>query len=244
MLINTQENGVQGMRFTKLLLSASFGLAIAGFAGAASATPIAIPVANASFETLPAGGLSNPCGTGCSYSSGTNVPGWISGGTLGQFQPGVSSGNTTYFNSIPDGSTVFYSNGGYLYQQIVSSITAGTNYELLVDLGFRKDIADNGTAWLQVGNTLTDAAFATGTPLQLSGDWSTYTALLNASAADAGKSLYIVLNNPGSGQADFDNVRAFNVPEPGSLSLLGAGLLAFLGLGFVNARRKGAKLAA
>ena len=81
----------------------------------AAASPI--PVANFSFETLPPGGLPFGCaGTGCAFSEGP-IPGWTNSGVSGQFQP---RSNTLYFNFIPDGIRVAYSNdpGGTITQTV------------------------------------------------------------------------------------------------------------------------------
>lgn len=193
----------------------------------------AIPVANASFEALPAGGLPFGCGAGCSFSGSDPIPGWTSSGAFGQFQPGVQAGNFTYFNSVPDGITVAYSNGGTI-GQTVGLAQAGLTYTLLVDVGFRKDFSDPGSVALIVGS---NTVLATGVAAQGSGNWVTYTATYTAIGTDAGTPITISLSSPGA-QGDWDNVRlsnsAISVPEPASLLLLGAG---FAGLGAIRRRR-------
>ncbi len=223
------------MKIASLFAAAlASGAVLVGAAGASAA----VSVQNPSFEILPSGGLPNGgCGVGCSYSdtsSSTGVPDWTQLGTGGQFRPGSSSGNTAYFNYVPNGLTVAWLDGsptgdahnlgGYLYQQ-VGTVTPGVTYTLNVDLGFRKDVADNGVAALQVGAT-TDDFYATGTADQLSGNWADYVAQYTGTAGDAGAPLYVVLFSGNSGQADFDNV-SLSVPEPGTwaLMLLGLGVL-------------------
>ena len=216
-----------------LLMSAFAALAVLTTAPAIAAP---VTVDNWSFETLPVGGLNNAgCGTGCSYSTGIAIPNWATTGSqTGQFQPGSTG---AYFNSVPDGLTVAYTNGGTISQLLSTTALANTTYQLLVDLGFRKDIADPGTISLQIG---AQTIFATGVADPLSGDWVTYMALLTTTAADGGAGITINLAS-NAGQGDFDNVRldataATGVPEPLTPSLVGWGLAGVIGL-----RRRKAK---
>ena len=195
-----------------LRLLAILPMLIAVPAGAAVLT-----VANASFETLPGAGLPycNGSGTGC-YSIDA-IPGWTNDGTSGQFQPLPSQ-----LNSIPDGVTIAYTNGGTIAQTIAATAVAGRTYTLMVDVGFRKDVLEPGTIGLTVGST---TVVGTGTPpAQFSGDYGTFTAVYTATALDAGATIRIVLGSPGV-QGDFDNVRlnVDAVPEPAAWSLLIAG---------------------
>jgi hypothetical protein len=205
------------------------GLAFGVIASPAFASVIA--VTNASFETLPAGGLSHPCGAGCSYSIGVPIPGWISspnGGDWGQFIPGPSP--SAYFQYLTDGDAVAYANNGVLSQTVATTAVAGMTYTLLVDLGFRKDAAEPGTVVLKVGAT---QVLATGSNPG-AGNWSTYTATYTATGADAGDAITVVLSSL-SAQGDWDNVRlsdsgagsttTSDLPEPGSLALLATGLI-------------------
>src|SRR6185436_10066140 len=72
---------------------------------------------------------------------------------------------------------------------------------------------------------------ATGVPAQMSGNWSTYTAMYTGLVTDLSKSVGIRLSSPGV-QGDWDNVLLSDstsgpptVPEPVSMLLLGSGLV-------------------
>ena len=143
---------------------------------AAFAAPITL--VNASFETLPPGGLTNSCGSGCSYSvAGTPIAGWSTfmvdfgnGNTYAQLQPG-SPANPTYFNTaVPDGTTVTsittlgQSHSG-LIQTVVPTVVLGVTYTLQVDLGLLKaslGVGGVGQALLRIGGTGGFTIFASG----------------------------------------------------------------------------------
>jgi hypothetical protein len=192
-----------------------------------------INVANFSFETLPAGGLPTACGAGCSFSVDA-IPGWSNAGDSGQFQPG-NPANTTFFNTLPAGPTIAYSNvAAPPISQVVSpTVVTGVTYTLMVDLGARKDNVPFAAAADLLINGNHIAAIGTA---PAAGDWSTFTATYVGLAADSGKSITIELLSSGV-QGDFDNVRLSDstvVPEPAGITLLGLGLV---GLS-VFARRK------
>jgi hypothetical protein len=220
-------------KLRKLLVGISAAACATFTVSTAFASPIS--VSNFSFETLPPGGLtSGPCGAGCSWSEGgIPIPGWSTTGFFtGQFQPGPSAGNFTYFNSVPDGITVAYTNGGTISQTVGPTVALGVVYTLRVEQGLRKDgflgadVVDllvNGTPWL-----------ATGVAAPL-GDWATYTATYIGLLADVGSSITIELTSS-TAQGDWDNVRlddnagVVGVPEPLTLALFGAGLAGMAGM--------------
>jgi hypothetical protein len=205
-----------------------------------------ITVLNPSFETLPAGGLPiGGCGVGCSYSE-SNIPDWTglnNGTTLsGQIQPGVSSGNTSVFFSVPDGLTVGYVSNGMLSQVLSASLVAGLTYTLQVDVGLQEGLI-SGNVGIELLAGTTVIASADGNPT--AGNWVNVTAAYTSPVADplAGEALSIVLFNSGAygvTVGDFDNVRLGNnlgssIPEPASSGLAG---LALVLIAFVSRKRK------
>jgi PEP-CTERM motif len=220
--------------FALLVAAASFFIASGANAGL-------LTVENSSFETLPMGGLPNgACGAGCAYSIGS-IPGWTdTAANSGQFQPGPSSGNFLHFNSVPDGITIAYTNGGSISQTIGATSVAGTTYTLTVAVGQRTDISLGlPTEELVVGLTNTIAIGVIPAP----GDWNDWTATYTATTS--GLPISIVLlgtAGTGIGQAEWDNVRldasiSSAVPEPSTWAMV---LLGFVGLGFLAYRRKSA----
>lgn len=219
---------IAALRFA---LAVTASLAVVSLPVAVQASPITVN--NASFETLPGGGLAISCGGSCSYSNGQPIPDWAVSGTSGQFIPSNPAGNTAFFNFIPDGMTVAYSNDGTIQQTLGTTAVAGTTYILSVDFGSRKDAPMSGTATLQVGGTSVVATGLAPTP----GNWSTFTASYLATALDAGDPITILLASAAA-QGDWDNVRVdatavTAVPLPGTLPLFAAGLgaLGLLGWG-------------
>ena len=84
---------------------------------------------------------------------------------------------------MPDGITVAYAvSGGPISQTLSAIAQAGVTYTLQVDIGFRHDAAGLGSAILDVNGNM---VVATGSGVQFSGNWATYTAMYTATAADA-----------------------------------------------------------
>ena len=215
------------MPFNKMMIAVKLG-AFAALSFATTATMASpITINNASFETLPAGGLTNSCsGTNC-FSSIAPVPSWTAGSAYvgGQFQPG-NPANTLYFNNLPNGITLGYLNAGTMFQTTSATVALGVIYTLQVDVGVRKDLSSTpGLVFLSVGTT-NIAAIGVA---PAAGSFATYTATYTGLAADVGMSLGVLLQTPTIGQGDFDNVRLADspggtVPEPATTVLIGVGL--------------------
>ncbi len=197
-------------------------LALAGSLGAAPVT-----VNNFSFEDF--NPLTIGCGTDCAFNI-TTIPGWTGSGSSGSFQPGNPS-NTDYFDFIPNGAIVAYTNSNAI-SQVVGNVVANTTYTLLVEVGNRKDrnFPAAGIVKLLVGATEYTAA-----PVAVAeGGWSTFSVVYSALASDVGQALTIRLS-ASEAQGNFDNVRLnaevspngnSPVPEPAGLGAVGLGLLA------------------
>jgi hypothetical protein len=220
------------MKHTAKLLRAAwrsartFGLAGLLLLGVGTAwANVNILVVNNSFETLPAGGLTLGCGTNCSYSVGA-IPGWTRSGDSGQFQPGPPA-TLAYFNNVPDGVTVAYSNVilGTISQTVGQTVQAGITYTLSVYLGNRNDGYNNqGSAGLRINGNLYLATGIQAAP----GEWTQWTATYTpTNPLDIGKSITIELNSLGP-QGDYDNVVLSATPEPGFYGALALGMSGLL----------------
>lgn len=194
----------------------------------------AVPVLNSSFETLGAGLIGG--GTGCGAYDLGPVPGWTISGTGGSFVPGVG-----IFSSIPDGSTIGWLNNGSMFQTPGSGLAANTAYTLTVFVGDRPGWAGNYNIALDLGGSSL-CSFSGMSGAIAVGTFQAESCSFTAGSTVQSGNLSVVLTNTGnSGQFDFDNVGVTTspvaTPEPGSMLLLGIGLIAAFAA--VLARGKG-----
>lgn len=201
------------------------GQGLLGLAFALVAHGAPITVVNASFEA--------DVQANFGFTNGVHT-GWTSSNSslTGTWNPGLP--NMVRFNLLPNGAQLGYVYQGASLSQTVSVLaTEGLTYTLQVDLGIRKDYAASlglGFAELRVGSNIITATGSAPT----SGNWSTYTAVYTALAADAGQPISIFLRADPNALASFDNVRLNDagsggnpIPEPSGMAVLGlAGLLA------------------
>lgn len=211
-----------------LIKRSLFGIiAVSMLFAATSAWADSISIANASFETLPSGGLPYSCGGTCAYSVVEGIPGWHTSGQSGQWIIGGFLGNAVAI----DGNVVAYSDSGSIWQDVASAV-AGDTYTLQVDVYHRTDRATaGGNVQLEIGGVVVAGAPRVDAG---AGTWNNWTLHYSALAPDAGKTMAILLSTSGGNQFVFDNVRlnsstsTSEVPEPASLLLFGTGLAGLL----------------
>jgi hypothetical protein len=164
-------------------------------------------------------------------------------GSFGVFKPSA----VQYPSGIPGGVNIAYlygtTYGTSISQVLGATLLANDTYTLTVDIGRRAD--NNGgcngfNAALEAGGVLLNSLVTVGNASCNSltaGNFTQFTLTYNsgASPAQAGDPLEIVLSGNGSGSSietaeiDFDNVALSdtlssnsNVPEPGTLGVVGA----------------------
>jgi len=190
------------------------------------------PVRNPSFQDL-GGPLDQSCGHSCSFRFGS-IPGWTLSdpSDSGQFHPSI--GPHGFFDTFAphDGDISAFSNGGTISQK-VGVIAPDLIYTLSLEIGRRTDAGFAGSADLLLPDLGLKFMAHGVTPLP--GHWSTFTARFASTGLPTGDPIIVQLNSSGF-QANFDSVKVTTspIPEPGTLSLLGTGLIGLAGL----ARRK------
>jgi hypothetical protein len=236
------------LRRAQYLLIALFGMWAIALScprtGLATTIIQTITVTNPSFE------ISDPLTSGSADTGLYNftIEGWNTTGSDGTWQPNLSH-TPQYFTTpqIPDGTNVAFSNGGVIYQTLSVTLAAADTYTLTVYVGHRNGVWPTVTfpnlpyyIGIFTGDTFTgtNVLVADYEPVS-EGQWKAVTLTYTPTSGDPiGEHLGIFLYSAGT-QVDFDKVsltRSFEVvPIPGSVFLLGTGLL---GLGLPCFRRK------
>lgn len=154
-----------------------------------------IPVINPSFEASPSVPNNNQDGPW-----GTAAPqGWTLTGTGGLWRPA----DPRNYSSLPDGTTVAWSNGGIFSQTLTTSPVAGKVYTLAINVGHRNFLNGNAyTITLSAGPwTCSLSANSNTIP---SGTWQPVSFPCTTDATATGP---FVISFGGAGQeVEFDNV--------------------------------------
>jgi hypothetical protein len=211
------------VRFTRIWCIIAMISIIFCFQGVAWADNISLAVQNPSFEadTLAAG------------TWNASITGWSVTGVTGTWYPtGDYFPIGSYYEAVPDGNQIAYSNGGLISQTLTDILLPNTGYILKVDVGSRADTPFPGyTVALYAGENL---LASDGSVIPARGYWQEIDVpfMSTATTAGIGENLKIVLTSFGA-QTTFDNVRLDDaaIPIPPSAILLGSGLLGLVGLG-------------
>jgi PEP-CTERM motif len=231
--IPTQRERTMKLKFSIQSLTAALcsAAALSAMSTAALAGPISI--ANASFEDAVQStpGYLNPAG----------ITSWATTGTTGVWNPTLTPPSyATYWSTpLPDGKQIGFTTGGTIAQTLGTTYATGSLYTLTVAFGNRLDgpwIPTNVKMQLfsdTAGSVIATQDISVGTIDR--GTFKDFTLSYTALAADNGKAIGIRFTSEGQ-QLDIDNVRLNNVPEPGTLILLGSALA---GIGMTRRRKQG-----
>jgi len=204
--------------------------ALSALSTAALAGPIS--VANASFE--------GPVQSSPGYLQPTGITSWVTTGTTGVWNPTLTppSSATYWSTALPDGNQIGFTAGGTIAQTLGTNYAAGSVYNLTVAFGNRLDgpyIPTNVTMKLfavTTGTIVASQAIDVSTITR--GTFKDFSLSYTADGSSDGKAIGILFTSTGQ-QLDLDNVRLNNVPEPGTLILLGSALA---GIGMARRRKQ------
>ena len=173
---------------------------------------------------------------------------WTTTGIVGVWDPGPPGPGNSFFDTIPDGNQImfvaFTGTGGEATQTLTATLQADTTYTLSYWVGARKDMPFNPYTVSLIANSNVLASDSGGLPAP--GDFvqRTFSFSSGSNPADLGAALTIDITAPPEfgGQAEFDLIQldatptrgSSEAPEPASMLLAGAGLIA----GFVSIRRR------
>ena len=199
---------------------------------AALAGPIS--VLNASFE--------GPVQSTPGYLQPAGITSWVTTGETGVWNPTLtpspSYAATWGVTPLPDGNQIGFTTGGTIAQTLGTNYATGSLYTLTVAFGNRLD-----GPYIPTNVTMKLFAVTTGTivatqPIDVStitrGTFKDFSLSYTADGSSDGKAIGILFTSTGQ-QLDLDNVRLNNVPEPGTLILLGSALA---GIGMARRRKQ------
>ena len=206
--------------------------ALSSMSTAALAGPISI--ANASFE--------GPVQSAPGYFNPNGITSWVTTGEASAWNPTLtpspSYALTWGATPLPDGNQIAFSTGGTIAQTLGTNYATGSLYSLTVAFGNRLD-----GPYIPTGVTMQLFATNTGSIVATQaidvssitrGTFKDFTLSYTADGSSNGKAIGILFTSTGQ-QLDIDNVRLNNVPEPGTLILLGSALA---GIGMARRRKQ------